>query len=379
MFVRNAWYVAAWCHEVAEDGVLARTIINQPLVLYRTAQRHGGRDGGPLLPPPRAAVQGPARGRRSALHVSRPEVRPRRPLHRNSRADDDPRHAPWCAAIRWWSVAVGCGSGWATLRARTCRKFRRRSPPPIRRGGSRPAAWTTPRTYQLINDNLLDLSHLELRAREDAGAEHAAMGKRAPERHPAAARRAVPALVPQSRRRRTTTASRATTIRPLAFLRFPGAGHVPAEAGLVSARHGAAAATCSHRPSRPLFVRLDEQAVTPMSETTSRYFYATGARSADADAALVDEMFRFTEIAFHEDKAIIEAQQKVIALDPAGRCCRWRSTPGRTCSAASCGNCSPPRHPSRTSSCRGAGRLTPGETDDCDRRKPCLPMTQPGR
>jgi hypothetical protein len=27
-------------------------------------------------------------------------------------------------------------------------------------------------------------------------------------------------------------------------------------------------------------------------------------------------MFRFTETAFHEDKDIIEAQQKVIALDP---------------------------------------------------------------
>jgi hypothetical protein len=75
---------------------------------------------------------------------------------------------------------------------------------------------------------------------------------------------------------------------------------------------------CNLRPpAEPaLFVRLDEQAVTPISGTTSRYFYATGARSADADAALVDEIFRFTETAFLEDKDIIEAQQKVIALDP---------------------------------------------------------------
>ena len=36
MWVRNAWYVAAWSHEVAGDGLLARTIMNEPLVLYRT-------------------------------------------------------------------------------------------------------------------------------------------------------------------------------------------------------------------------------------------------------------------------------------------------------------------------------------------------------
>ena len=35
MWVRNTWYVAAWSHEVAGDQVLARTIMNEPLVLYR--------------------------------------------------------------------------------------------------------------------------------------------------------------------------------------------------------------------------------------------------------------------------------------------------------------------------------------------------------
>src|SRR5262249_46363300 len=34
----------------------------------------------------------------------------------------------------------------------------------------------------------------------------------------------------------------------------------------------------------PLFHRLDEQAVTPMAERRSRYFYAAGARSGDLDA-----------------------------------------------------------------------------------------------
>lgn len=36
-FVRNAWYIAAWSEEI-EAGLLARTIMDQPIVLYRDAK-----------------------------------------------------------------------------------------------------------------------------------------------------------------------------------------------------------------------------------------------------------------------------------------------------------------------------------------------------
>ncbi len=36
MFLRNSWYVAAWADEVTNEKPLARTILNEPLVLYRT-------------------------------------------------------------------------------------------------------------------------------------------------------------------------------------------------------------------------------------------------------------------------------------------------------------------------------------------------------
>ena len=35
-FVRNAWYIAAWAEEL-DNGLLARTIMNQPMVIYRDA------------------------------------------------------------------------------------------------------------------------------------------------------------------------------------------------------------------------------------------------------------------------------------------------------------------------------------------------------
>src|SRR5690242_2308137 len=36
MWVRNAWYVAAWTHDLEPGRIVARTIIDQPLALYRT-------------------------------------------------------------------------------------------------------------------------------------------------------------------------------------------------------------------------------------------------------------------------------------------------------------------------------------------------------
>jgi hypothetical protein len=35
MWIRNAWNVAAWSHEIANEGLLARTILNEPLVPRR--------------------------------------------------------------------------------------------------------------------------------------------------------------------------------------------------------------------------------------------------------------------------------------------------------------------------------------------------------
>jgi vanillate O-demethylase monooxygenase subunit len=69
----------------------------------------------------------------------------------------------------------------------------------------------------------------------------------------------------------------------------------------------------------PLFDRVDEQAVTPVSARASRYFYAVGARSSDIDDDQCERLFALTTTAFHEDKALIEAQQKLIDLDPQRR------------------------------------------------------------
>ena len=56
---------------------------------------------------------------------------------------------------------------------------------------------------------------------------------------------------------------------------------------------------------------------TPVSARASRYFYAVGARASDIDEDQCERLYALTSTAFHEDKALIEAQQKLIDLDPA--------------------------------------------------------------
>jgi len=40
VFLRNCWYVAGWSHHFAADALVARTILGEPIVLYR--KRDGG-------------------------------------------------------------------------------------------------------------------------------------------------------------------------------------------------------------------------------------------------------------------------------------------------------------------------------------------------
>lgn len=35
MYIRNCWYVAAWDHELLGDTLLSRTLLDEPVLLYR--------------------------------------------------------------------------------------------------------------------------------------------------------------------------------------------------------------------------------------------------------------------------------------------------------------------------------------------------------
>jgi phenylpropionate dioxygenase-like ring-hydroxylating dioxygenase large terminal subunit len=313
MFVRNAWYVAAWCHDVAKDEVLARTIIDQPLVLYR---KHDGAV---------VALEDRCCHRLAPLSKGRREGDDLRCMYHglkfapDGRCIEIPGQAliPPRAVVRSYPVVERGNWVWIWM-GDAARADLSQIPATI---AATDPAWRFQTGHidyaahaQLINDNLLDLSHLSF-------VHEKTLGRNTPQW--ASERPNVTAL-PRGVRFQRWIQNRGPShyygkpgelydlwhsydfLVPGIFLQKP-AWYPP----------GTAQRYNLQPPVEPaLFVRLDEQAVTPMSNATSRYFYATGARSADAGAALADEMFRFTETAFYEDKDIIEAQQKVIALDP---------------------------------------------------------------
>lgn len=66
-------------------------------------------------------------------------------------------------------------------------------------------------------------------------------------------------------------------------------------------------------------VTFTSQAVTPMSDKTSRYFFSWGPHVRHGDENLRDQLMVIAGQAFGEDKVMIEAQQRVIDRSPDSR------------------------------------------------------------
>lgn len=65
----------------------------------------------------------------------------------------------------------------------------------------------------------------------------------------------------------------------------------------------------------PIMETFTSQAVTPIDDKHSRYFFAFGPWAKAGDEA-ADQIYEVTKLAFSEDKEIIEAQQRIINLKP---------------------------------------------------------------
>ena len=79
-YLRNAWYVAAWSNEVQPGRTLARTLLDEPVVIYRDAECARCSARRSLSASLCAAVDGPARRGCAAVPVSRPAFRSGRRL-----------------------------------------------------------------------------------------------------------------------------------------------------------------------------------------------------------------------------------------------------------------------------------------------------------
>ena len=313
MWIRNAWYVAAWTHEIEPGRIHARTIIDRPLVLYRTA------DGGIV------ALEDRCPHRFAPLSLGRLEGDALRCMYHGLKFAPDGKcieipgqeRIPQSACVRRFPLQV-VGS-WVWVWMGDADKADTAAIPPT-------IALDDPAYrlqagqldydahYLLIDDNLLDLSHLSFAHEKTLGMDMPQWADMRPRMSP---------IERGLRFERWHTGH-----RPRGFMKklgetvdvwtaydflFPGiflqrTSFFPAGTADESGRAA---------PQRePLFHRIDEQAVMPVGVRKSRYFYAAGTRAADIDPDKLERLYAVTTTAFHEDKRIIEAQQKLIDLEP---------------------------------------------------------------
>jgi vanillate O-demethylase monooxygenase subunit len=313
LWVRNAWYVAAWSHEIEPGRIHARTIIDQPLVLYRTS-------AGEVV-----ALEDRCPHRFAPLSLGRLEGDELRCMYHGLKFAPDgtcveipgQKLIPAGACVRRYPLQIVGSWVWVWM-GDADKADPKQIPPSLALDDP---AWRLQAGqldydahYLLIDDNLLDLSHLSFAHEKTLGMDMPQWADLRPRMSP---------LERGLRFQRWHTGH-----RPRGFMKkigetvdvwttydflFPGiflqrtAFHPP----------GTAEKSGQRDPSgEPLFYRVDEQAVTPVGPRASRYFYAVGTRVHDIDPDRLERLYAVTTAAFHEDKTIIEAQQKLIDRDP---------------------------------------------------------------
>jgi vanillate O-demethylase monooxygenase subunit len=160
-WLRNAWYVAAWSHDLADGQLLARTILKQPVVLYR-------KSNGDV-----AALHDVCPHRFAPLHMGKivPDDRVRCPYHGlefgpSGACAYNPHGAkniPARAGIRAWPAVEKHNAIWIWMGdqpadAATVPDFGVLDNVPRMHATKRDRI-TIHANYELIIDNLLDLSH----------------------------------------------------------------------------------------------------------------------------------------------------------------------------------------------------------------------------
>jgi phenylpropionate dioxygenase-like ring-hydroxylating dioxygenase large terminal subunit len=312
MWIRNAWYVAAWTHEIEPGRIHARTIIDQPLVIFRTA------DG-------IVALEDRCPHRFAPLSLGRLEGDALRCMYHGLKFAPDGRCIeipgqkliPQSACVRRFPLEVVGSWVWVWMGDAAAADVAKIPPTlalddPAYRLMAGQLDYDA--HYLLIDDNLLDLSHLSFAHEKTLGMDMPQWADLRPRMSP---------LERGLRFERWHTGH-----RPRGFMRKLGeevdvwTTYDFLFPGIFLQRtcfHPAGTADRSGRGApqgEPLFYRIDEQAVTPIGGRTSRYFYAAGARATDIDPDRLERLFAVTTTAFHEDKRLIEAQQKLIALEP---------------------------------------------------------------
>ncbi|WP_048440543.1 aromatic ring-hydroxylating dioxygenase subunit alpha [Caenimonas sp. SL110] len=314
MFIKNCWYVAAWDIEVPSEGMLARTLLNEPVLLYRDTQ---GRV---------VALEDRCCHRAAPLSLGKKEGDCIRCMYHGMKFDASGTCVeipgqdtiPPKACVRAYPIVERDRLVWiwmgepARANADDIADFFWHASPQWR---MKPGYLHYQANYQLIVDNLLDFSHLAFVHPTTLGTQSAAELKPTIARDTKGngmltiSRWYLNDDMPNLHKRVASFDGKVDRWQvyqwsPPALLRM--------DAG--SAPTGTGAPEGTRVPEALQFRHTSIQ--TPETEATSHYWFCQARNFQLENAAMTEQIFADVVVAFEEDRRMIEGQQKVLTRLP---------------------------------------------------------------
>jgi phenylpropionate dioxygenase-like ring-hydroxylating dioxygenase large terminal subunit len=308
--LRNQWYCAAFGHELT-DQPLARTLLNEPIVLYRKA------DGAPV------AFEDRCCHRRAPLSRGKVEGDNLRCGYHGLLYDPSGA-AIWApgqdklppgARVRAYPIVQKHGWVWiwmgdpALADPATAPAYDKFDDP---KWASYCELMPVKANYFLVVDNLLDLSHLAFLHAKTIGSPE--------DTNPNLTWERGPDWVKGVRIARGLSASARNLMEGLDFpfdrtqiMLFEPPSHVTID--ILTNEFGKAYGDPSSRLNRRIVIY---DFMTPETDTSCHYFWAISRDYLIDDVKQTELGLRATSTAFHEDKHMLEAEQRVIDLDSSG-------------------------------------------------------------
>ena len=308
MFVRNCWYMAGWSRDFTEEKPVAATILGESIVIYRTANGTA------------VALRDRCAHRFAPLSMGRVEGNDLRCMYHGlkfaptGKCIEVPgqQKIPPQACVRAYPIVDKYSGAWVWM-GDPAKADESLIPNFV---GIDDPAWVMKpgrmdynANYFLINDNLLDLSHIAFLHNRSLGAALTPEGTLRPT--VTRMERAVHIenwLIGQPSQMISTIANRKTNIWQTYDFVVPGVFLLRAdfypEGTLDRFPNGAPQGV------EPLHRQFTCQAVTPIAENRTCYFFAYGPWNREPE--LCEAFYQLGLKAFNEDRMMIEAQQKNI-------------------------------------------------------------------
>lgn len=312
MFLRNCWYVIAWDHEVPADGLFARTVLNEPILVLRTAD---GRF---------AALEDRCCHRLAPLSKGRREGDCVRCGYHGLKFDADGRcveipgldRIPAEARVRTYPVAVK--HKWVFVWMGDPGRADERLLPdnfsnddPAWRNRPGYLHYDTP--YLLICDNLLDFSHLSYVHEKTLGGSTAIAQARPTietvERGLRLTRRVPDVPPPPYYQKIRRFAGNVDRWFVYDFV-FPGT--------LLMSSGGKPAGQPEPDPANSVLLHSC-QTLTPETDSSTHYFFQQSHRADAGDDSVTEGIYESLVRAFNEDRDMITAQHRVLQASPGAR------------------------------------------------------------